>query len=70
MQPVPEREDPINSDGPLKAYEDLDFLRSAEARVIRVIAELLEPQYRFQRNNIEDTIVFFGSDRIPDPADT
>ena len=62
--PDPERP----STGPLKAYEDLDFLRSADARVIRVIAELLEPQFRFERHGIEDTIVFFGSARIPEAA--
>lgn len=54
-----------SSEGPHKAYEDLDFLNSADARVIRVIAELLEPHYRLQRHGIEDTIVFFGSARIP-----
>lgn len=54
--------------GPLKAYEDLDFLRSADARVIRVMAELLEPQFRFERHGIEDTIVFFGSARISETS--
>ena len=69
MRPVPDRHDRPNPDGPFKAYEDLDFLRSADARVIRVIAELLEPQFRLQRQGIEDTIVFFGSARLPDSAD-
>ena len=53
------------TEGPLKAYEDLDFLRSADARVIRVIAELLGPQYRLEEKGIEDTIVFFGSSQAP-----
>lgn len=66
MRPVPERDNRPRPDDPIKAYEDLDFLRSADARVIRVIAELLEPQFRLERHGIEDTIVFFGSARIPE----
>ena len=68
MQPRPDPNDIPRPDGPLKAYEDLYFLRSADARVIRVIAELLEPQFRLERQGIEDTIVFFGSARIPADA--
>ncbi len=62
---TPPAERPSSDDGPLKAYEDLDFLRSADARIIRVISELLEPKYRLENQGIEDTIVFFGSSRIP-----
>ena len=65
---MPDRKDRPDLDAPRKAYEDLDFLRSADARVIRVIAELLEPQFRLQRQGIEDTIVFFGSARVPERA--
>lgn len=50
--------------GPLKAYEDLAFLRSGDARIIRVIAELIEPQFRLERKGIKDTVVFFGSARM------
>lgn len=60
---------PPHADGPLKAYEDLEFLNSADARVIRVIAELLEPQFRLARKGIEDTIIFFGSARIEPDSD-
>jgi uncharacterized protein (TIGR00730 family) len=49
---------------PLKAYEDLDFLNSAEARIIRILSEFIEPQKRFRKNKIVDTIVFFGSARL------
>lgn len=54
-----------------KAYNDLDFINSADARVIRILAELLEPKQRFQKNNIKDMIVFFGSARTmpPDEAE-
>ncbi len=45
-------------------YSDKDFLNSPEARTIRLTSEYLGPQQRFNRNHIEDTIVFFGSARI------
>ncbi len=46
-----------------KAYKDRDFMMSREARTIRILAEYLEPQARFQRYGISDTVVFFGSAR-------
>jgi uncharacterized protein (TIGR00730 family) len=49
----------------LKAYSNEAFLRSVDARPMRILAEYLEPQHRFNRYRIEDTIVFFGSARIP-----
>jgi uncharacterized protein (TIGR00730 family) len=48
----------------LKAYKSQDFLSSAEARPLRILAEYLEPRARFERYHIDDTIVFFGSSRI------
>ena len=47
-----------------KAYLDHTFLKSEEARPIRLLAEYLEPQRRFKLQNIQDTVVFFGSARI------
>ena len=47
-----------------KAYKDLEFLNSPEARTIRILSEFLEPQRRFRRAGIQDTVVFFGSARI------
>jgi uncharacterized protein (TIGR00730 family) len=46
------------------AYQDLDFLESEEARPLRILAEYLEPLRRFRAQNIQDTVVFFGSARI------
>jgi uncharacterized protein (TIGR00730 family) len=46
------------------AYTDLEFLDSDEARPIRILAEYLEPLRRFRAQNIQDTVVFFGSARI------
>ena len=48
---------------PRKAYEDLDFLHSPEARTIRRVCEYEEPRRRFRQHNVRDTIVFFGSAR-------
>lgn len=47
-----------------KAYDDPDFLHSKDARLLRILAEYLEPERRFRRQRVEDTIVFFGSARI------
>ena len=47
-----------------KAYQDGRFLQSKDARVLRILAEYLEPLHRFQRHNIQDTIVFMGSARL------
>lgn len=48
----------------LKAYEDLDFLNSADARIVRMLAEFIQPQSRFREHKIVDTVVFFGSARL------
>lgn len=48
---------------PVKAYKNLKFLSSPDARVLRILAEYLEPLSRFKKYQIFDTIVFFGSAR-------
>ena len=48
----------------VKAYNNLEFLNSPDARLIRILAEYLEPARRFRQYRIQDTIVFFGSARI------
>ena len=53
----------------LKAYKNMDFINSGDARVIRILAELLEPMQRFRKHNINDTIVFFGSARTKSPEE-
>ena len=53
--------------GPQKAYRSRRFIDSRDARPVRILAEYLEPQARFERFRILDTIVFFGSSRITDP---
>jgi uncharacterized protein (TIGR00730 family) len=46
------------------AYHSEEFLESTDARPIRILAEYLEPLRRFRRENIQDTVVFFGSARV------
>jgi hypothetical protein len=46
-----------------KAYNNYDFLNSPSARTIRVLAEFIEPQARFRKYNVKNTVVFFGSAR-------
>jgi uncharacterized protein (TIGR00730 family) len=52
---------------PALAYQNEAFLNRPEARTLRMLAEYLEPQSRLRRENIQDTIVFFGSARIHSP---
>jgi uncharacterized protein (TIGR00730 family) len=59
-------------DQPLrKAYNDPEFLNSPEARILRILAEYIEPTTRFEKYNIQGAVVFFGSARIvpPEAAD-
>lgn len=49
---------------PLKAYKNPEFMNSAEARPIRILAEYIEPNQRFNESGIDSTIVFFGSARL------
>jgi uncharacterized protein (TIGR00730 family) len=46
------------------AYLNAEFLESDDARPIRILAEYLEPLRRFKEQNIQDTVVFFGSARV------
>ncbi len=55
---------------PEKAYKNLEFLNSPDARSIRILAEFLEPMKRFREQRIYDTIVFFGSARTKNLEET
>lgn len=54
---------------PVKAYRNMDFINSSDARIIRILSEFLEPMHRFEKNKIYDTIVFFGSARTKNLQD-
>ena len=45
-------------------YNDRKFLGSMSGRPLRILAEYLGPLSDFERNNVKDTVVFFGSARL------
>jgi uncharacterized protein (TIGR00730 family) len=49
---------------PVLAYMNEDFLKTPEARSVRLLSEYLEPLQHFRKQKIQDTIVFFGSARV------
>ena len=49
---------------PVKAYKNAEFLNSPSARLIRVLSEMVEPEARFRKHGVRDTVAFFGSSRI------
>jgi len=53
---------------PKKAYWDLKFLNSNDARIIRILSEYLEPLSRFRKLKVNSSVLFFGSARV-DPVD-
>src|SRR5947209_7549955 len=46
------------------AYQNEPFLSSPDGRILRILAEYQEPLARFRREQIQDTVVFFGSARF------
>jgi uncharacterized protein (TIGR00730 family) len=50
---------------PIKAYKDSHFINSPAGRPVRILSEYLAPLERFEHHKIRDTVVFFGSARIP-----
>jgi len=55
--------EPLNKRAPL-AYENQAFLDSPDGRILRILSEYAEPLARFRREQIQDTVVFFGSARF------
>lgn len=45
----------------IKSYNNMEFLNSPSARLIRILSEMIEPAARFNKYCIRDTVVFFGS---------
>jgi uncharacterized protein (TIGR00730 family) len=46
------------------AYENDAFVNSPDGRILRILSEYMEPISRFRREQIQDTVVFFGSARF------
>ena len=62
-----EIEDEFTEDGNYRrpvAYRNEGFLDSPDARPLRILSEYLEPLSHFRDENIQDTVVFFGSARV------
>jgi hypothetical protein len=51
------------------AYQNEPFLSSPDGRILRMLAEYQEPLARFRREQIQDTVVFFGSARFQGQKD-
>jgi len=49
------------------AYTDTEFMLRDEVRPVRLQLELLKPELLQQEYGIDDTVVVFGSARVPDP---
>jgi uncharacterized protein (TIGR00730 family) len=62
----------IDNPGQLKsaplAYRNEPFLNSPDGRILRILSEYQEPLARFRREQIQDTVVFFGSARFKGSA--
>jgi uncharacterized protein (TIGR00730 family) len=56
-----------SNEHPPVPYLNPEFMKSQEARIVRVIAEYIEPFSRLRKYRIRDTIVFFGSARSVAP---
>ena len=52
----------------LLAYKNEQFLGSPDGRILRILSEYVEPLARFRREQIQDTVVFFGSARFQSRA--
>jgi uncharacterized protein (TIGR00730 family) len=46
------------------AYQNEPFISSPDGRILRILSEYIEPLSRFRREQIQDTVVFFGSARF------
>src|SRR5438477_9114855 len=51
------------------AYENPEFLNSPDGRLLRILSEYYEPLARFRREQVQDTVVFFGSARFVSLSD-
>jgi uncharacterized protein (TIGR00730 family) len=52
-----------------RAYRNVEFLESRDARALRILSEYLEPASRFRHHRVDDTIVFMGSSRLQSRED-
>ncbi len=56
---------------PEKAYKNIDFLISTEARTLRILSEYLEPMSRLNKLKVHTTVLFLGSSKAnPEDKDS
>jgi len=58
----------LQSPAYLRADRDVDFLDEDDVRGVRLQLDYLKTELNLRRSGIEQTIVVFGSTRIPDPV--
>jgi len=57
-------------DSAIKAYKNLEFLKSPDARTLRILSEYLEPLSRLNKSKVNNTVFFVGSSMAdPDEKD-
>jgi len=54
----------IDKSQSVKAYKNLEFLNSRDARTLRILSEYQEPLSRLDKYKVNNWILFFGSARI------
>lgn len=55
----------------VKAYQNLEFLKSTDARQLRILSEYQEPLTRLKKYKVNNTVLFFGSARAhPENGET
>ena len=52
-------------ENPLLAFENVDFMKSDACREMRLELEHLHPDVVMEEQDVKETIVLFGSARIP-----
>jgi hypothetical protein len=53
---------------PILAFNNREFLSSEEARILRILSEIIEPKARLAKHKVHSTVLFFGSSRY-DPRE-
>src|SRR6266853_1399048 len=69
MKPIKDDMDTMHEEIAPLAYENPQFLNSPDGRILRIMSEYVEPLARFRREQIQDTVVFFGSARFQNLVD-
>lgn len=59
------------TESPKKAYKNIEFLNSTDARTVRILSEYLEPLARLKRLKVNNTVLFLGSSKAnPEEKDS